>query len=229
MKRKILFFILLSCFSIKTVAKTDNFIVAVSRFDNYSKVSRLDFMSQGISDAIIYQLQKLKGLTLIERMQFNKVMEELQLSISGLVNDLTVRKVGKQLSADFMVVGGFEYNPGTKMIRINARVVDVTTGVIVDAETVIDDEIYADDLQKSIAEKLKNFFKRKYNLTEKREQSGLTQQPTQQMRLSSQLPPVLDYKSFIKSFYIDLHKLPKSKDISPARNYKEFIKSFFQK
>ncbi len=229
MKQKILFFIILLCFSINTIAQTDNLIVAVSKFDNYSKVSRLNFMSQGISDAIIYQLQKLKGLTLIERAQFNRVMKELQLSMSGLVNDLIVRKVGKQLSADFMVVGGFEYNPDTKMIRINARVVDVETGVIVDAETVMDNEIYADDLQKSIAEKLKNFFKRKYNLEEKKKRLPVIQRRMTPKTISPQLPPITDYKSFIKSFYIDLHKFSQSNPVNPARNYKEFIKNFFQK
>jgi TolB-like protein len=139
-------------------------IVAVADFENYSKFQSLESLSKGIPDAIINQLQGLEGISLVERTRFDAIMKELQLGMSGLMNDITVQKVGRSLAAGKMIVGGFEYNPVTKNIRINARIVEIETGLIIFSDSVIDKETYADDLQKAIARKIALFFIRKYGI-----------------------------------------------------------------
>ena len=139
-------------------------IVGVSDFENYSGDQRFNFMQKGISDAVINQLLSLDGLMVVERQKFETIMKELQLGQSGLMNDMTVQKVGRSLSAGLMIVGGFEYNPLSRQIRVNARVVEIETGLIVYSDTVIDDESLADDLQKAIAEKIRTWFMRKFGL-----------------------------------------------------------------
>jgi TolB-like protein len=140
-------------------------IAAVSDFENYSGDPRFAFMQKGIADAVINQLATLSGLMVVERQKLDSVMAELQLSQSGLMNDMTVQKVGRSLAAGLMIVGGFEYNGLTRQIRINARVVEIETGLIVYSDTVIDEETLADDLQKAIAEKIRNWFMFKFGLS----------------------------------------------------------------
>jgi len=135
-------------------------IIAVADFENYSREARLDYMSKGIADAIILKLQKVEGVMLVERSRFGQIMTELQLGQSGLMNDMTVQKVGRSLSANRMIVGGYEYNPLTQYLRINARCVDIQSGLISHSDTVIDSEKYADDLQQGLAEKLMMYFER---------------------------------------------------------------------
>lgn len=161
MKARLVLLFLFTCF-ISLYAQ--DMIVGVAEFENYSGAEQLSSLQKGISDAVINRLLSLEGLFVVERNRFGEVMRELELGMSGLMSDISVQKVGKALSAGIIVVGGYEYNAMTKMIRINARVVQVETGLILTSESLIDQEIFTDDLQQGIGDKVRDYFVRKYGM-----------------------------------------------------------------
>ena len=201
-------------------------IVGIADFENYSKSVNLNSLQKGVPDAIINQLVTLNGLKIVERSQFTSILNELQLSISGLASDINVQKIGKQLTANIMIVGGYEYNAITKYLRINARIVNIETGLIIDSETVIDLDVYSDDLQKNIAMKLKNFIKKKYNLSES-EAVPTTKLPTQseQLENSQTTPRPSNIKELVKFLFE-----PKQKNNQPVKgNTKNIVSDFYSK
>lgn len=220
--KKIIFFLF---FFLLTIIQAE-VIVGVADFENYSKATNLNSLQKGVPDAIINQLVTLKGLKIVERSQFKSVLNELQLSLSGLASDMNVQKIGKQLTANIMIVGGYEYNAITKYLRINARIVNVETGLIIDSETVIDLDVYSDDLQKNIAIKLKDFLKKNYDLTES-EAVPTTKRMTQseQLKNSQTTPPPSNIKELIQLLFE-----PKPKTTQSVKgNTKNFASDFYLK
>ncbi|MGV7929780.1 MAG: CsgG/HfaB family protein [Spirochaetota bacterium] len=73
------------------------------------------------------------GFTLVERDQLNEVMKEQGLSLSGVVDEGTSKKLGKILAADFIIVGSVSRIGAS--YAISARMVNGDTGEIVRAQT----------------------------------------------------------------------------------------------
>jgi len=73
------------------------------------------------------------GFTLVERDQLNEVMKEQGLSLSGVVDERTSKKLGGILAADFIIVGSVSRIGGA--YSVSARMVNGETGAIVHART----------------------------------------------------------------------------------------------
>jgi TolB-like protein len=111
--------------------------VGVMPFANNSLSGKeaVEPLSKGLADMMMTELAKIKALKLIERAQMDKIMRELNLSLSGAVDDSSMKAAGKMLGADMLLLGSF--NQGfDNDIRIDARLVKVETGVTVKAEEV---------------------------------------------------------------------------------------------
>lgn len=102
--------------------------VAVVPFDNINKAAAYEWLSVGICETLSTDLARIENLTLVERHQVNKILNEVKLSQLGLIDDSTVQKVGKLLGAEFLIVGAFQLHKS--QIRITARFIDVETGKI---------------------------------------------------------------------------------------------------
>ena len=63
-----------------------------------------------------------------ERTQLDKIMEELRLSLSDLVDESSARRLGKQLAAEAILTGIIVDLGGS--VDVNARLIDVETGTI---------------------------------------------------------------------------------------------------
>ncbi|MFC2061924.1 FlgO family outer membrane protein [Elusimicrobiota bacterium] len=74
------------------------------------------------------------SFSVIERGQLSRVLEEQQLSMSGIIDDKSAIQAGKLLGADFMVVGSVSRMQGEYVI--NARLVKTQTSEIIVAENV---------------------------------------------------------------------------------------------
>jgi len=221
-------------------------IIAIGDFENYAGDSRFDFMSKGIADAIVMKLQGLEGVRVVERTRFAEIMSELALGQSGLMNDLTVQKVGKSLAAGHMIVGGFEYNSLTRYLRINVRVVEVETGLISHSDTIIDAEQYADDLQQGIAEKLALHFGRPKRSEELIQATNVPDTtfgplPPETNTVSSNADagddgsdeetddPVFEpgsFMDFLRYYHLDNRELPPRKEIGDPSGFGDFIDNF---
>jgi tetratricopeptide (TPR) repeat protein len=91
-----------------------------------------------VADLLTAELTSTTGLQLVERQNFDKVLHEMQLSLSGLVRAKDAVKVGKLLKADWFLLGTDSVVNGTNVIVV--RIVDARTGVLRDAAMVASSE-----------------------------------------------------------------------------------------
>ena len=109
--------------------------IAVVYFENNSifQKEELASLSKGLADMFITEMSKIEELKVIERAQLQKLLEEMQLGQAGMLDQSTAQQVGKLLGAQTLLLGSFLNMPGDKL-RIDARIVEVETGVTIKAE-----------------------------------------------------------------------------------------------
>lgn len=120
------FLIIVSIVSAKTVA--------ISYFDNSTGDAKYNALSKGISDMLITDLSKVKGVTIVEREKLEKLLQEIKLGQSKYFDQSTAMKLGKGLGAQNILTGSFYILDN--VIRLDARLIDVQTGGVVFAEQV---------------------------------------------------------------------------------------------
>ena len=100
--------------------------VAVLYFKNMGNNRDLDPIQKGLADMIMTDLSKVNSLKVIERLRMQKLMEEMGLGMTGIVDEKTAPRVGKLLGASRLVKGTFTPLTGDK-IRIDAGLIPVKT------------------------------------------------------------------------------------------------------
>ncbi len=88
-----------------------------------------------ISERITTELVRLRKFRVTERKEIEKVLTELKLQRSGAIGDDSVKSIGKMLGADWMALGTLAELSG-RQIEINARLVGVESGEIINAYSV---------------------------------------------------------------------------------------------
>jgi TolB-like protein len=110
--------------------------MAVLYFDNESITDRkaLDPFRKGIADTLIDSLNRTGKFQIVERTRMESMMSELKLSLSGMVDASTAQRLGKILGVQMLLMGSF--TAIGEMIRIDARVIQAETGLVLKAEEV---------------------------------------------------------------------------------------------
>ncbi len=124
-------------------------------FDNNSLADRqrLEPLRKGLAQMFSSELGQLQGLSLVERADMLRVIEEMKLAQAGFVDEKTAQQVGKLVGAQHLLLGSFVYLPNGK-IRLDARVVEVETGRILKAGEATGKENQLFDLVKALNKKL---------------------------------------------------------------------------
>ncbi len=86
------------------------------------------FFDAFVTDEVIRRLSAAKNITLIERSRIALVIQEHELSLTGLGPGDNAARLGKLLAADRLVTGTYAYRNET--IRVRGRVLDAVTGKI---------------------------------------------------------------------------------------------------
>lgn len=73
--------------------------------------AKYQMISKGLTAMIITDLTKVPGLKVLERQKLQKLLDEIKLSESGLVDKKTMVRSGKLLRAEKFVFGDFEVKP----------------------------------------------------------------------------------------------------------------------
>jgi TolB-like protein len=109
--------------------------LAVLYFQNNSLAQKEDVeaLSKGLADMFITELSKVQALQVIERAQLQQLLEEMKLGQAGLIDEKSAVQVGRLLGAKHLLLGSFVHMFGGKM-RIDARIVEVETGLTIKAE-----------------------------------------------------------------------------------------------
>lgn len=87
-------------------------------------------LSKGTADLLIGELAVNPGITVVERDQIQKLLEEQNLTKANLTDQATAVKIGKLLNAHYMVTGGY-ITDGKGTITFTSRVFKVETSEIV--------------------------------------------------------------------------------------------------
>lgn len=90
-----------------------------------------DSENRELADLITVELSRAAGLEMVERQSLDKVLTELQMSLSGLVRAKDAVAAGKLLRADWFLLGTKAVVAGTNSVVV--RVVDARTGILRDA------------------------------------------------------------------------------------------------
>jgi TolB-like protein len=92
-------------------------------------------LSLGLADMLSTGLSQVKSLRVVERAGLQKVLAEIALAQSGVMDESQTKEAGKMAGADVLLLGSYNLGyDGT--IRIDARLVDVETGAALKAEEV---------------------------------------------------------------------------------------------
>ncbi len=110
--------------------------LAVLYFDNecVTDRERLNAFQKGIADALIGDLGRLGRLQVVERERLDAILSEMKLQQSGLTDPASAVRIGRVLGVQALLMGSYTAIGG--MIRIDARIVEVETGLVLKAEEV---------------------------------------------------------------------------------------------
>ncbi|HSQ19861.1 MAG TPA: FlgO family outer membrane protein, partial [Blastocatellia bacterium] len=103
--------------------------VAVMAFANITKESSDDWIGSGIAETVTADLKNVKGLSVIGRERTFEVLKSLSTGNLADSEEAVAIDIGRRLDARWILTGG--YQRLGDMIRITARVIDVSTGEVV--------------------------------------------------------------------------------------------------
>ena len=132
--------------------------VAVLEFKNNGSAS-LAHLSGAIPDMLTTNFAASSDVSVVERSQIQKLLGEMALGQSGIIDPATAAQVGKMAGANMVVIGS--YVDLGKKLRIDAKVVNVESGSIVPgatksatATTLEDIDVAVDGLARDLLGKL---------------------------------------------------------------------------
>ena len=108
-------------------------VVAVSGFTG--KDGEQTALLEILDEMAIAEIAKLGTLTVVERNNLDKILEEQELALSDLMDTSTAIEIGKFLTADFIVTGSVIEMPNSMVIF--GRIINVETAEIESAAQVI--------------------------------------------------------------------------------------------
>lgn len=100
--------------------------IAVLSFKNLGQSRQYDPLQKGLAHMLVTDLSKVKSLRVVERLKLQKLLEELELGQTGLVDEATAPRVGKLIGAQKLVNGSFT-DLADDDFRIDAAVAETAT------------------------------------------------------------------------------------------------------
>jgi|GEM_PF-2896060 len=127
--------------------------VAILNFQSNTGDESIDAMlSTGSAETIITDLSVIEEITVVERKRIRDVMNEIELGMTGMIDDQTVQQAGQLLGVQYILVG--HWQKFGKQFRVNARLVEVESGRIVVSIKETGNENSVFDLQDNISEQI---------------------------------------------------------------------------
>ncbi len=123
-------------------------IIAVSEFSITNENDRT--ISHIISDLLIDKLSTYENYVIIERLQFDKIIETINISYSGLYDENTVVALGELIGADYFIAGAIEKTATSYFVT--ARLISsITAEVISENKTEISIHSFENEIDKYIS------------------------------------------------------------------------------
>lgn len=129
LKALLLVFIILSSSFLPSVTalNADSVQVAVLGLENLNRDPRYDYLEGMVIGILMYDLTRIDGIELVERARMDRIMDEQNLRLTGLLNDEdTAKQVGQLAGADALIEGDYAFL-GREVI-VNMRILMVDDG-----------------------------------------------------------------------------------------------------
>lgn len=122
--------ILLTLAPLTADAKT----LAVTFFDNNTTDPQFEPLGRGLASMLITDLSALEALQVVERGRISEILQEIEFQKSPYVDKDTAVEMGRGLGAEWVLTGAvMAVQPN---MRLDARLVEVATGRVLEAEAV---------------------------------------------------------------------------------------------
>ena len=119
-------------------SKSDNITVSLLYFSNVEETSQKssdkNYIGKALTELSYTELFRIKGISLIERNSLEKLLNETELSMTGIVDDTTAPKIGKMLGAKTIIDGTYLVS-GSKC-TVTYKIIDTEKSIILKAGTV---------------------------------------------------------------------------------------------
>jgi len=127
--------------------------VAILNFQSNTGDASIDAMlSTGSAETIISDLSLIQEITVVERTRIVEVMKEIELGMTGIIDEKTAQEAGKLMGVQYILTG--HWQKFGDQFRVNARLVEVETGQIVVSIKETGNENSVFDLQDRISEQI---------------------------------------------------------------------------
>ena len=111
------------------VPMEDRINIGIKEFTNATQQQDLE---KTITEIFITAFGKSGAFNVIERQQLEKVLDEFELSQSGIIDTSTAKEIGQLTGVEAIVTGTVSQMGNNQ--RVDARVIDISTGRVVIAE-----------------------------------------------------------------------------------------------
>ncbi|MDH5716690.1 MAG: FlgO family outer membrane protein [Spirochaetia bacterium] len=108
--------------------------IAVLKFENSTQNKGLDFLARNIYESVTNGMIKENSISVIERVDFNKILKEIELQQTGLFNEQKLIKEGSKLNADFLVFGS--YSGSSSNLIVNIKAVEVSSAKVFTSKSI---------------------------------------------------------------------------------------------
>ena len=126
--------ILITLLLIPALNYSSDTTVSVSYFTDLSGSDPQNRIGKAIAEFLTSDLAAIKGLTFVERSSLEKVLSEMELSMSGITSDSAAPGIGKLLGAELIITGSYLFNEGDCVISF--KVIKTATAEILKSGTV---------------------------------------------------------------------------------------------
>jgi TolB-like protein len=126
--------------------------LAVLDFENNSGNPRYDPLGKGLAAMMVTDLAEVPELQLVERARLQDLMAEMDLQQTSRVDPETAQQMGLLVGAEYVLLGSIAAL--TPEVRLDTRIVQVSTGEIVKTAEVRGKEDRLFELQEKLAEEL---------------------------------------------------------------------------
>ena len=116
----------------KIIIKGEKIKIGIIEFQSLNEEAKKDNLGKIVSEMLTTSFVNSESFKIIEREQLQKVVQEFQLSLSGIIDTSYAKQIGRITGADAIVTGSV-----TKIgndLRLDARIIDVESGIILSAE-----------------------------------------------------------------------------------------------
>jgi len=106
--------------------------IGIIEFQSLNEEAKKDILGKVFSEVLTTAFVNSEAFKIIEREQIEKVVKELQLTQSGIIDTSSAKQIGKMVGADAILTGSV-IKIGDDL-RVDARIIDVESGIILTAE-----------------------------------------------------------------------------------------------